>query len=68
LTMNNLQENEIEIQISNFAGQIVKSEAIDPIIQKTQLDLSPLVTGLYILRIYNAERQLLRVFKITKFQ
>ena len=68
LTMNNLQENEIEIQISNSAGQLVKSETIDPKLQKTQLDLSLLATGLYVLRVYNAERQLLKVFKITKFQ
>jgi|SRR6187455_1872525 len=68
LTFKSLNENEIEAQISNFAGHIVKSETINTTLRKTQLDLSSLTPGLYMLRIYNSERQLLKVFKITKFQ
>ncbi|HEX5112223.1 MAG TPA: T9SS type A sorting domain-containing protein [Saprospiraceae bacterium] len=68
MTMKNFTENEIEIQISNFAGQLVKSETINPTMGKTQLDFSSMVPGLYVLRVYNAERQLLKVFKVAKFQ
>ena len=59
LTINNVPDNEIVIQISNVSGQIVKAESIDPTLRKTDIDLSSLASGLYMLRIYNSKQQLL---------
>ena len=60
--------SEILLQLSDLSGKTVISTEVDPMVNSTDLDVSFLPSGLYLLQFIDGEGKMIKTYKVAKIQ
>lgn len=64
--MNNDEGKSLEVELTDMDGKTIFKKSMT--VQEQEFDLSPYANGIYLLKVYNADNQLIQTLKVDKIK